>query len=144
MAWRVSVVAYRRATAALLGGASMVAAAAALLLSRGHALAGAAAGAIAVGAAGATFALRVRGDLRGETLLLLTRDGCPACQEAADTLRGMQDEYGYDLWIVDVDEAPAAVRDEATASVPVVLHRGDTLAALAVEEGALRAVLAGR
>ena len=97
--------------------------------------------AVALALGASTFAVRLRGDLRGETVLLLTRRECTVCAEARRLLEAWQDDFGYRLWIVDVDEAAPAVREDATARVPVVLWRGRVLAELDVRGPELRAAL---
>lgn len=141
MAWRVDVPTYRRLTVLLLGGAAVVGAGAALLLSRDTAAPGAALALAAVVMAAATFFLRLRGDLRGETVVLLTRAECPVCDDAQRLLESWQDEFGYDLWVVDVDTVPAALRDEYTARVPVVMHRGAVVSELDAQAERLRSAL---
>lgn len=138
---RVDLRTYRRLTVVLLGGAALVAAGAAVALADGHTLVGALLGVTAALAVAATFALRIRGDLRGQTILLLTRQECPLCDTAERLLRDWQDEMGYDLWVADVDDAPDDVRETYTARLPVVMHNGEVLLELDVRADALRALL---
>ena len=46
----------------------------------------------------------------GFVVTLYTREGCTLCDAARAFLVGKKAEYDYDLWEVDVDQAPDAAR----------------------------------
>jgi glutaredoxin len=83
-------------------------------------------------------------DLR--QVVLLTRDGCGLCERAADQLRRLADELGFELSVTDVDTAAAggdsALRAEFGDRLPVVLLDGGEHSYWEVDEPRLRADLA--
>lgn len=100
--------------------------------------AGLAIGALAVASA---FSLEIEGDPRAITLLLLTREDCPLCEEALAIAQHVQDDVGFGLWEVDITGEPELLR-RYSDQVPVLMADGEVVASLQVSEGALRGVLA--
>jgi glutaredoxin len=88
------------------------------------------------------FSLRVEGSDDEGTILLMTRDECPHCDEARAILDSLQTEYGFDLWEVDV-ATDKRLTQRYGSEVPVVYHRGDEIASLEVRESAIRNRLDG-
>ena len=78
---------------------------------------------------------------------LLTREGCPACQQALAQLRRLADELAFDVAITDVDAVATAgdsgLRAEFGDRLPVVLLDGREHSYWEVDEARLRTDLAG-
>ena len=91
-------------------------------------------------ATGVAFSLRIEGDPREATLLLVTREECPLCEEAEILLEHVQDELGFSYWTVDVASDPELLQRYST-EVPVLLHEGEVVASLQVSEQAIRDTL---
>lgn len=88
------------------------------------------------------LSLRIEGDPGRRTLLLLTREACPHCDEARAILGHLQDELAFDLWEVDITDDPELV-DAYGTDVPVVLLDEQVIATLEVREAEIRQVLGG-
>ncbi len=97
-----------------------------------------AAGALAVVGA---FSLEIEGDPRAVTLLLLTREACPLCEEALAIARHVQDDIGFSLWEVDVTEDPELLHRYGD-QVPVLMADGEAVATLQVSEADVREAVA--
>ena len=78
---------------------------------------------------------------------LLTRAGCSLCDKAAAVLRGLADEFGFEVSTTDVDAAAVAgdpgLRAEYGDLLPVVLLDGVQHSYWEVDEARLRADLEG-
>jgi glutaredoxin len=72
---------------------------------------------------------------------LITRAGCHLCETAEAELRRLSAELGFGYREVDVD-ASAALRDEFSDRVPVILVDGREHGYWRVEEARLRRALA--
>jgi glutaredoxin len=75
------------------------------------------------------------------SVTLITRAGCHLCEVAETLLRAMSAELGFAYIEVDVD-SDAALRDEHSDDVPVVLLDGGQHGYWRVEESRLRRDLA--
>ncbi len=75
-------------------------------------------------------------------LILLGRTGCHLCDDARTVVAAVADELGVGWVERDVD-AEAALADEYGDRVPVVLLDGAEHSYWRVDEGRLRAALAG-
>lgn len=71
---------------------------------------------------------------------LITRAGCHLCEEAEVALRRLQDELGFAYRELDVD-ATAALRDEFSDRVPVILIDGKEHGYWRLEEARFRRAL---
>lgn len=91
-------------------------------------------------AAALAFSLRVEGAPGRETLLLLTRESCPHCDEARAIVRDLQDEHGFGLWEVDVADNEQ-LRDRWLEEVPVLVRDGRPVARLEVRPEDVEAAL---
>jgi glutaredoxin len=76
-------------------------------------------------------------------LVLLSRTGCHLCEDARAVLASVADELGVGWDERDVD-ADTALADEYGDRVPVVLLDGAEHSYWRVDEGRLRAALAGQ
>jgi glutaredoxin len=76
-------------------------------------------------------------------LVLLSRTGCHLCDDARAVLAAVADELGVGWDERDVD-ADAALADEYGDRVPVLLLDGAEHSYWRVDEGRLRAALAGQ
>lgn len=75
------------------------------------------------------------------SVTLLTRAGCGLCAIAHEQLKGICDDFGLDVELVDVDEAAAtnpALRAEFGDRLPVVLLDGREHSYFDVDEIRLR------
>lgn len=127
-------------------GLLLVVATAALALGIDRLVAGSAAwgwGLLALGALAVTaaFNLELEGDPRTTTLLLLTREDCPLCDEARIIAQHVQEEVGFALWEVDVGDEPELARRYGD-QLPVLMADGEVVASLQVSEEDIRAALA--
>lgn len=76
----------------------------------------------------------------GFVVTFYTREGCSLCDAARDFLVGKSSEYGFDVWLVDVDQDAAA--GEAYGDVvPVAKVGGEELFRLAPDYPRLEARL---
>lgn len=98
--------------------------------------------ALGVALVAAAFTLRIEGDPREVTLMLLTREACPLCDEALAIARHVQDDVGFALWEVDVTEDRELVQRYGD-QLPVLMADGEVVASLQVSEADVRAAVGG-
>ena len=77
----------------------------------------------------------------GFTLTLYTREGCSLCEAAKAFLVGKKDEYGYDLWEVDVDKDEEALAKYSDLVPVAIVGKGEELFRLAPDYPRLEARL---
>jgi glutaredoxin len=78
---------------------------------------------------------------RDHEVTLVTRVGCHLCENAEELLRRLAGELGFGYREVDVDVS-AALRDEYSDRVPVILIDGKEHGYWRVEEARFRKALA--
>ncbi|WP_420174170.1 glutaredoxin family protein [Luteococcus sp. OSA5] len=76
-------------------------------------------------------------------VVLLTRQGCHLCEEAAPLVQGECDARSIDVEVLDVDADPA-LREQFTNHVPVLLVRGVLVDYWRVDAERLRRALDGQ
>jgi len=76
----------------------------------------------------------------GFTVTLYTREGCTLCDAARDFLVGKKAEYGFDVWLVDVDR-DATANARYSDWVPVATVKDEELFRLAPDYPRLEARL---
>ncbi|WP_107688985.1 glutaredoxin family protein [Neisseria wadsworthii] len=73
-------------------------------------------------------------------LTLMFREYCSLCHKMRDELKPLQEEFGFELEVVDVDEN-AALEAQYNELVPVLLHKGRELCHWHLNEGQVREYL---
>ncbi|KPN71748.1 glutaredoxin family protein [Neisseria sp. 83E34] len=75
-------------------------------------------------------------------LTLMFREYCSLCHKMRDELKPLQEEFGFELEVLDVDE-DAVLEAQYNELVPVLLHEGRELCHWHLNEGLVREYLAG-
>ncbi|EGZ45983.1 glutaredoxin family protein [Neisseria wadsworthii] len=73
-------------------------------------------------------------------LTLMFREYCSLCHKMRDELKPLQEEFGFELEVVDVDE-DAELEAQYNELVPVLLHKGRELCHWHLNEGQVREYL---
>lgn len=76
-------------------------------------------------------------------LTLMFREYCSLCHAMRDALRPLQEEFGFELEIFDVDD-DADLEARYNELVPVLLHGETEICHWHLDEARLRAYLAGK
>ncbi|MBH2056231.1 glutaredoxin family protein [Neisseria meningitidis] len=73
-------------------------------------------------------------------LTLMFREYCSLCHKMRDELKPFQDEYGFGLEVVDVDENPV-LEEKYNELVPVLLAGDEEICHWFLDEGRLKQFL---
>ena len=68
------------------------------------------------------------------------RDGCHLCEDMLSALYRLQNELGFNLELIDIDDDPV-LREKYNADVPVVSFNNELLFCHFIDERRLRSVL---
>ena len=71
-------------------------------------------------------------------LTLMFREYCSLCHKMRDQLQPFQQEFGFELDVIDVDEDPV-LEEKYNELVPVLLHGGQEICHWFLDEDKLRA-----
>jgi glutaredoxin len=67
-----------------------------------------------------------QGDGRGMEVTLYSRPGCSLCEEARRDMEALEEEYGFALRVVNIDDDPE-LSARYGASIPVVAIDGEAV-----------------
>ena len=77
------------------------------------------------------------------TLTLMFREYCGLCHQMRDALRPLQERWGFEIEIVDVDD-DSALEEKYNELVPVLLHGAHQICHWHLDATALEAYLAAQ